>query len=199
MPLTPEQEWNYWDGQVTELRHHQLATVQSAATGWKTLFAALLGIFTTVAFAGGLTTVDKLASPWDTLVKGATLVAVVCAAAATYWANKASQGLSPGAAAELDADSIRDRSDQAANASLVDLNKAKVAGVLAVVIVLAGSAAVLLLGPAPTPSVAPTAVVIVNGRAVCGKLTRAADRSLMIDGTGLGTGVSGFTVVSKCP
>jgi hypothetical protein len=60
MPASADEEWAYWDAKATDLRRTQLSTVQGAATKWATLLTAVLGVFGTVAFAGGLTTLDKL-------------------------------------------------------------------------------------------------------------------------------------------
>ena len=64
MPTTKAEDDDYWDNQVTEMIRGELAAALSAATAWKNLFAALLGIFTAAAFAGGITTVSKLPDPW---------------------------------------------------------------------------------------------------------------------------------------
>jgi hypothetical protein len=51
MPVSPEEEWTYWDTKATELRRGQLATVQAAAARWAAL---LTGIGALSMAAGGL-------------------------------------------------------------------------------------------------------------------------------------------------
>ncbi|MCA1702380.1 MAG: hypothetical protein LC808_03575 [Actinobacteria bacterium] len=199
MPPTPEQEWEYWDTKGTELRHGQLDTVQKAAANWTALFGASLGIFGTVAFAGGLTTVDALADPWEVIVKVATTVAVLLALVATYFGAKASQALSPKQASSLDATALMQRAEAAAHESLASLKVAKVTGTAAAALVLLGSATVLWLGQDQKPAEPPTAVVVVEGKSACGQLTKAVDGSLVVGGLTLNGAVSEFTVVSRCP
>src|SRR4051794_27492384 len=57
-------EETYWRDQVVAARHGQLEMVRKAATGWSALFGGLLGIFGTVAFAGGLPTMEDLPDRW---------------------------------------------------------------------------------------------------------------------------------------
>jgi hypothetical protein len=196
---TREEEWTYWNAKNEELRRTQLETVQQAAAGWATLFAALLGVFGTVAFAGGLTTLDKLGSPWDAVARVLTAAAAVLGAVATYLAATASHSLSPKQQNELDADSLRVRSGTAAAKSHQALAWAKGTGFAAVLLVLGGSGLVLFLGEGDGPGDPPTAVVVIDGRAVCGRLQASADGGLRVAGETLDEDVTGVTVVAACP
>src|SRR5262245_39293504 len=110
MPVSPEEEWDYWDAKATELRRTQLKNVQSSATKWSALLAALLGVFGTVAFAGGLTTLDKLHDPWSTIVKVLTTAAAATAIAGIVLLAKAAGGLSTTHQPALDAAAVRELS-----------------------------------------------------------------------------------------
>ena len=191
-----EEDYAYWETKVTALQRTQLETVNAAATAWRTLFGALLGIFTAVAFAGGVTTIDKLASPWDTIMKVATLAALVLAIAATYYANKASGSWSVELIHNQDPIHLRDRTATMAAEARSYLDRAKPLGALAVGIVIIGSAAVLLVGPAKTGP--PDVVLIQGGQAVCGPLAKQSDR-LLVGNTPLTSGAIQMTVVSSCP
>jgi hypothetical protein len=198
--LTPLQEWKYWDGKLIELRRGQLGTVQAAATAWSTLFGGLLAVFGTIAFAGGLTGIEELPGPAAVVAKGLTLVAALAAASATWHAAHAAQSMSLGTETDLTAMGLRQRMNDAAAASLIRLQKAKGRGMLAAVAVLVGSAMILIIGKADKPADAPpAAVVVVDGRAVCGKLQRGSEGGLSVAGTELTSNVSGLTVVAACP
>jgi hypothetical protein len=82
-----------YEARLDTLRRGQLKAVQSTATKWSALMGALLGVFGTVAFAGGLTTVDKLPSPADYIVKGLTTAAAIGAVLAVWFLTRAAGGL----------------------------------------------------------------------------------------------------------
>jgi hypothetical protein len=198
MPATPDQEWTYWDGQLTSLERTQLATVQQAATGWRTLFGALLGVFTAVAFAGGVTTIDKLSNGWGDLVKGVTLLAVVGAAIATYLSNKASQSTSVSTIRNLTAEGLQQSNAEQARSSLARLRLAKIAGASAVVAVLVGSSLVLVVGPSsPTPTQTDV-LLITHGDSVCGPVA-SSNGQLSVDGIPITERFDRIIVVSSCP
>ena len=188
------EEVEFWKQQVLTRNRDQLATVSKAATAWSALFTAVLGVFSTAAFAGGLTAVDRLEGPWAGVVKGATLLAVLLALAATVFA-----GLASGASASVTNDSTwdgqRDWVKSQATRAFERLQLAKRFGVAAGSVVLLGSAGVLLAGEADPQ--APTVVVVVGGRALCGPLTTTGN-GLAVGGTALTT-VTSLTVVEACP
>lgn len=195
---TPAEESKYWRTKSETLRRTQLETIQKAATGWSALLGALLGIFGAAAFAGGLTTIDKLAEPWATVAKGLTVAAALAGITATYRAAQAAGSLSPGPSNELDSDSIRERSTAAANTAFMRLRSAKFFTVIAAALVFIGSGIVLFAGEASTTKEPPTVVAVVAGTAACGAISEE-DGVLVVDGTPLAAEVESITVVEACP
>ncbi|MEO6997201.1 MAG: hypothetical protein ABI112_03880 [Terracoccus sp.] len=190
-------EVEFWKQQVLTRNRDQLTTVSKAATAWSALFTGALGLFGTVAFAGGLTAVHRVDDPWSGVVKTATLVAVVLALAATVLA-----GLASGASVSVTNDSTwdgqRDWVKSQAARAYGRLRLAKRFGGAAAAALLFGSTVVLFAGEAvPSLPSAPTVVVVIDGRAVCGPLTSTAS-GLAVGGTLL-TKVSSVTVVDACP
>ena len=197
-------EVEFWKQQVLTRDRDQLTTVSKAATAWSALFAGMLGVFGTVAFAGGLTALDRLADPWAAVVKVTTLVAVVLALAATVFA-----GLASGASVSLTNDSTwdgqRDWVKTRATGALGRLRLAKRLGVAAGAVLLIGSAVVLLAAPAapaapraPRTPRAPMVLVVVDGQAVCGPLALGAGGGLVVGSTRLAK-VTSVNVVDACP
>ncbi|MGH9121744.1 MAG: hypothetical protein ACRDYC_07325 [Acidimicrobiales bacterium] len=192
-----EQDYAYWQGKVDTLQRTQLETVNAAAANWRALFGALLGIFTAAAFAGGLTTIDRLASPWDSIMKAATIVGVVAAIGAVYFANMAAGSISVELLTDQDPMALRNRSLTMAAKARTNLKRSKPLGALAVVIIVVGSATVLLLGASkPGPA---DVLVIVNGQAACGPLVKHAEGGITVGGTPLTGTVGQMTAVSACP
>jgi hypothetical protein len=93
-------------------------------------------------------------------------------------------------------DGLRAHSEHAAQAALDQLRLAKAAGLVAGVLVLAGSAAILIAGPAPASPTAPTVIAVVDGKAVCGQLRSGS--SLSVGSTVLER-VTNLVVVPACP
>lgn len=184
----------FWKQQVQTRNRDQLTTVTKAATAWSALFAGVLAVFGTVAFAGGLTAVDRVEAPWGSVAKAVTLVAVVLALVATVLAGLAS-GASVSVTNDNTWDGQRDWVKSQATRAFTRLRLAKRFGGAAGALLLVGSTVVLLAGEA-VPSV-PTVVVVVDGRAVCGPLT-STGAGLAVGGTALAK-VSSLTVVAACP
>jgi hypothetical protein len=197
MPATPEEEWAYWDAKATELRRGQLATIQATATKWSALVTALLGVFSTVAFAGGLTTVDKLADPWDTVVRAATSVAAAAAVAGIFCLARAAGGLTLTELPGVSATAVRDRNTTNVSRALTWLRAGQAAALTAAVLVLAGSGAVLWKSKAATGP--PAVLAVVGNDAVCGPLSVRDDGSLLIGDTPLTGKVKTLVVVPTCP
>lgn len=199
MPLTPEQDFDFWDSKLTDLRHNQLETVQKAATAWAAFFSAALGIFGAVAFAGGLTTLDKVGSPWNGIAKGLTIVAALAALYATWRSATAAQGMKPQLSSQLDAGKYRARSARAAEEAAERLKRAKTAGFFAACLVLGGSCMVLLAGEAEKePPKAPTVVAIIDGAAYCGELGGHGG-ALSVDTYPMSSFVEKVVLVDACP
>lgn len=199
VPPTREEEWTYWDTKLTELRRGELETVHNAAKAWSTLFAGVLGLFGTVAFAGGLTAIDDLPGRAATAAKVLTLVAIFAALVATIAGAYASQSMTLTTDQPLTGKALRERADKTANTALKRLSVAKKAGIVAAACVVSGSVLILIVGKAKATHTPPTAVVVVNGGAVCGSLERAESGALTIGGTALVGNVGSVTVVDACP
>lgn len=86
-------EADFYEARLDELRRGQLKTVQASAGRWSALMTAVLGVFGTVAFAGGLTTIDDLAEPFDAIAKAVTTLAAAAAVVAVVYLARASGGL----------------------------------------------------------------------------------------------------------
>ncbi|HKJ55618.1 MAG TPA: hypothetical protein VJ978_06490 [Nitriliruptoraceae bacterium] len=195
-----EAEHDYWLGEVRRLERGQLATVQAAADSWTKLFGAVTGIFGVAAFAGGLTTIDKLASPFNIVAASLTTLAAVCAAFSLYNSATATRSASADTMTGLTPRILRERSSAAAAEGAARLANARSWGLAAAVVIAAGSVVVLwqplLASSESTPE---QVLVVVEGRAVCGPLEGSGE-DLEVAGVSL-TGIESgaVTVVSRCP
>jgi hypothetical protein len=190
-------EESYWRSQAASIRRDELATVRKAADTWTTLLAAVLGVFGTVAFAGGLPALEDLNDTLQVIVKLATAVAVLCAVVATVYASRAS-GTSTKTTNDTSWQGVQRAARDNADAARTQLAKAKKWGVAAAAIVLSGSLLILFAGSSkPDPS-APSVIANVNGTVACGPLTKASDGTLRAGTTSL-NGATSITVVAACP
>ena len=190
-------EEKYWRDQVASARHGQLEMVRKAATGWSALFGGLLGIFGTAAFAGGLPTLDDLPETLRQWLIVATIAAAVLIFLALVLAGIAA-GPNPRRVWHSDWKSERKFQTTAAERASDLLKRSRIAGALAVFVVVAGSVAILIVGkedaaPKPTPMVA-----VVDGRAVCGPLASDLSGGLAIGEVSL-VGVASLIQVDSCP
>lgn len=194
----PTSDPEFWGEKAQTLRRTQLESVRSAATNWKNLFAALLSVFTTASIAGGgLPTLTKLAQPLQTIVKGATLIAVLAVFGATVLASLAS-----GAGLRLTSDQswqgTHAAHKSAAEQALRQLSAAKLCGVIAAVLVLSGSAVIFWVGEAAPHPRPPSVVAVLDGTAVCGTLATASSGALTAGSVPL-TAVDNIMIVPACP
>ncbi|SNR66848.1 hypothetical protein [Blastococcus mobilis] len=189
---------DYWKGEVTKARRTQLDVVRKSATGWSALFAAVLGVFGSVTFVGGLTGVDELPESLAGDVRVAIVVAAGLALLATVLAGLAANSL-PSVTSDLTFQKLRDDTKNKATSARRLLRWALLCAAGAAVIVTVGSAVVVLSEKEQDAVTAPSAVVVVDGKAVCGPLTEDADGQLSVDGIALGDAGASFTVVSSCP
>lgn len=197
MPATLEDEWAYWDAKATELRRTQLSSVQSAAAKWSGLLTAALGIFSAIAFAGGLTTIDKLDNPYAGWAKALTSVAALADLAAIILFAIIAGGLTLAAKEGLTAQTVRKDNAVAADSLLPLLTWGRVAVFVAAVAVLAGSAMVLW---APQASSDPSSVVVVtDAHLYCGELTANTDGSVTVGDVAPAGTVTQVVPVEKCP
>jgi len=159
VPVSPEEEWTYWDTKATELRRGQLVTIQTAATRWAALLTALLGVFGTVAFAGGLTTVDKLPGwlPW--VVRALTTLAAASAVTGIVVLSMAAGGLFVSRQPGSSATAVRRLYTTQMGAALALLNRGRAFAVAAAVLVLLGSLIVLWT---PEKSASPSQTTVVT-------------------------------------
>jgi hypothetical protein len=196
MPATPEEEFDYWDAKATDLRRGQLDTVRTTATKWATLMSALLGVFGTVAFAGGLQTVDQLGDPWAQVVKGLTTFAAALAVSAILLLSLAAGGLRIAKEPGLTADSVRKMFTENTGGALGLLGWGKKAAVTAAAAVLSGSALILWIGPqAPPP---PAVLVVTEHGSYCGPLRHSGGR-LKVGGHALAGDITSVVIVDACP
>jgi hypothetical protein len=72
-PITSDDDW--WHDKFLDARRNALSAVRSSADKWQALLGTILGLFATVAFVTGPTTLDKL----PPRRAGATVVLVVFA------------------------------------------------------------------------------------------------------------------------
>lgn len=198
MPVSAENEWRYWDTKATELRRNQLTTVQTAATKWSAVLTALLGVFGTVAFAGGLSTIDKLPDSYALFARVLTTAAAVAAVVAIGLLNRAAGGLRLVTHEGLGAKTAQEIFTTGAKSTLKWMKWGKRFAVATAALVLIGSGIVLWAGEEaesdPSP---PTLVAVVGGQLVCGELG-IDGTSLTIDGQPA-DGATGILVVSGCP
>jgi hypothetical protein len=188
----------FWKAKVDEqLRGGQLDTIQKAATAWTALFGSLLGIFGVVAFAGGLQSIDDLTDDTARLAKFGTLAAAVALGVATYFAAKASGQLFPTVSNDTTWQAYRTATLEKVEAARYSLKIARVAGLVAVVIVLFGSAVILLVAPAKA---SPPVVIVKSrtGEQVCGRLERDATNAITVEQAAIAPDAF-VTVVTKCP
>lgn len=192
----PSSDEEYWTEKALTDRRTQLATVRAAAASWKTLFSAAVGVFSTAAFAGGLPTLAKLPEPWQVIVKGATLIAVLAMLGATVFS-----GMASGAGLRVSSDQswqgTQAAHKRAAERAVQRLRTAKLCGAVAAALVLAGSAVIFWVGEAAPKPQPPTVVAVVDGTAVCGKL--ATSGGALAAGTVPLTKVDSLMIVAACP
>jgi len=192
----PQTDAEYWSAKQVELERDQLGTVQKAAASWTTLFGAILGVFGTVAFAGGLTAVDKLSESLQLPVKIMTLVAAALALTATILAGLASSPF-PRTTNDTTWQGLQTRSGNRATAALTQLRAALGFGIATAVLVIVGSAGVLIAGEASPGLKVPTVLVTLDDGSVCGKLAGAGPGPT-VEGRSLERATS-VTVVPACP
>jgi hypothetical protein len=199
MPATEIEDWLYWDGKATELRRTQLATVKASATKWSALLTALLGLFSAVAFAGGLTAIDKLSETNATLARVLTSVAALAALIAVFLFSKVSDGLFPKTVAGVTATSVREINTAGADTALGWFRAARAFAIAAILLVVAGSFLVLWAGEASSPNKPSSVVVAVDGRVVCGQLGLGPHLALTIGGDPIAGHITAIAEVAACP
>ena len=197
MPVSWRKELEYWEGKVAEIRRGQVATVRSSATRWAALLTALLGVFSAVAFAGGLNTIDKLDEPWATVVKLLTSVAAGTAVLSIVLLNIVAGGLRLQLQkSALTALQLAEEETQPTSRMLSQLWWGRILAVVTAAFVLGGSILVLWAPPAAAPVQALFARF--SDGSECGKPTVAESGELMLGRHNLTSAVEILTV-AKCP
>ena len=197
MPASLTDEWKYWDTKLAEVRRGQTAALRTSATKWAALLTALLGAFSAVAFAGGLTKIDDLETGWASPVKGLTTVAALASIGAIVILSFVSGGLrvrhekKPLTAKEL-ADEETNPSKSLIRLLLLGRGLALVAAAC----VVAGSVAVLWAPQAPTEPT-PLLVTFPSGT-ICARPSVGANGALTVSGRTLDQATR-VLVVTKCP
>jgi hypothetical protein len=189
-------EFDFYEQKLDELRRGRLATVRATAARWAALMTATLGVFGTVAFAGGLRTVDKLAAPFDSIVKALTTLAAATALAAVVYLARAAGGLRLEDLSFPNGRTLMNRETQLANASRRHLRVGRRFASATGAIVLTGSAFVLWCPTAkPTPS---KVLVRFPDGAACGAPTWTSGGQLTVGGRPLRDAVETIPV-AVCP
>ena len=187
----------FWRAQATAAKHQELENVRKAATAWTALFTAVVGVFSTVAFAGGLPALDDLDPTWQDPVKYATVVALALALTATILA-----GIATGPSAKTTDDSswkgTRNRARDAARNARTQLRISKFLGAVAAAVILGGSVAIFFAGATAPKAKLPSLIAVVGGKAVCGPLTKGSDGQAKVGQESL-AGATSILVVSACP
>jgi hypothetical protein len=195
MSVTPEDEFDYWDAKATELRRGQLDSVRAAATKWAALMSALLGVFGTVTFAGGLQTVDMLGDPWAQIVKGLTSAAAAFAVSAIGMLSYAAGGLRISQEQGLTGNSVQKMFTEDTGRAMRWFGWGKKAALAAAAIVLAGSALILWLGP--QPAAPPTILVVSRHSTYCGPLKQDSN-GVRVGGHRLSGDIQAIIIVDTC-
>lgn len=198
MPATEEEEWGYWDAQATRLVRTEVETVNASATRLAALTASLLGLFGAVAFAGGLTTLDKLTSPLDDVVRVMTTAAVLAAAVGTVLLAAAAGSLGVKNVSSLNGPKLKELSQEQARKQRRLLSKGRLAAALAAALVISGSLLVLWAGTSP-PSAASRYLVVHDDGAACGELATTAEGEVVVAGIPLTGDVHTVLSVASCP
>ncbi|MDG6103225.1 hypothetical protein Daura_17105 [Dactylosporangium aurantiacum] len=185
----------HYEARLDELRRGQLSTVQAAARRWSALMTGVLGVFGTVAFAGGLTTIDKLAAPYGTVAKVLTTVAAATAVAAVTWLARASGGLRLDDLAFPSGRTLMNREARLAAEARALLRTGRWLAAATGALVVAGSVLVLW-APAAAPDPSKVLVRFPDG-AVCGAPARVGGQ-LTVGGRPLRDAVE-IVPVGTCP
>jgi hypothetical protein len=191
-----------WETEAIELQHSGLASVRATAAAWSSSIAALLGIFSVVAFVKGPEAISSLRSN-TTVVTILVLVAAALASAAVLTAAWAAQGV-PRWLDRLDGRTLRVLNREAAKEVIRLLWISRVLAIVAALSVLAGMS-VAWLSPRETGKSQAVLIVTRDGHGDCGILTAFADGRIGVSHRGkpsvrltLGN-ITQLTPVDKCP
>jgi hypothetical protein len=199
VPVSPEDDWTYWDSRATSLTRTQLAGVNASAAKWQALATSLLAVFGTVAFAGGLTTLDELSEPWGVIAQVLTTLAVASGVVGVVLLALAAGGLRVDTVTgPLDGMALRDLHERETERQASRLRAGRLAAVTTAGLVLAGSLLILWFGQ-PGPSDPPAFVAVFEDGAACGSLSLGGGGELLLAGRPLSDGLVSISSVDACP
>ncbi|HTA14795.1 MAG TPA: hypothetical protein VK781_08065 [Solirubrobacteraceae bacterium] len=192
-----------WEQEAIEAQHKSLSSVRATAAAWSGSIAALLGIFSIVAFIKGPETLSSLDQKAATAVTILVLTAALLAIVATLAGAIAAQG-TPHWLDRLDGRALRAANRDAAKKVVSQLWISRVLALLAAMFVLAAMSTAWLSTPREdTPSV--HAMILTRAGAVqCGVLGETVNHEigLFVDGKPpltLFVGIDELITVEQCP
>lgn len=198
---TEQDEALYWAGKAADAHHNVLVTVQASAGKWQAAIAAFLGVYATVGFVVGPTTLASLPpSGWKYVIVVVLGVAGFIGLIAVILANKAANGFPKVEQAfPLTGPQVAAAALAGAKKSRKLLRKAILGAAAAGTLAIVGSFGILavgLLSPAP----APTVVIVTGGGAYCGALNTTNGNASVLLSTGKLISAKGaiITVVTSC-
>jgi hypothetical protein len=192
----------YWEGQAVDAHHSTLGDVRATASKWQAGISAFLGVYATVGFVVGPTTLSTwpVSGALRNVILVALSVAGLAAIFAVYSANRASEGI-PKIIVDQPLTGRRLEHDTLALAIKAkgQLTRAMVlAGIAGLLIV--GSSLTLLTEGVLTPNSAPKALVVSSGQTYCGSIQTVDGVVSLRFSNGKSMAVNGtpLTVVSSC-
>jgi hypothetical protein len=195
-PVEPRTTYDQaWDKAAADTLVGQLSSVRGTAEKWAGTVTALVGVFSTVAVVTGADALEDL-SQQTRIVVVALIVLAGLAALASIWKSAAAAQGSFTRLTNWNGDSFRDASNTKIGQAITDLNRSRVAGVVAAALVFVVSVISLVAGAAPTASSPTNVLVIDDGVLRCGALG-TVDGIASVAGTPV-TAASQVTVVSGC-
>jgi hypothetical protein len=192
-----------WEKEATDAQHESLAKVRATAAAWSSSIAALLGVFTVVAFIKGPEGVSSLDQGAGIAVTVLVLVAALLAVGATLTGAFAAQG-TPRWLKRLDGPVLRAANRDAVKGVIALLWVSRILALLAALCVLAGMSTAWLSTLNPPASPQHVLVVTRNGAVSCGVLqsgdSHPTELSLGGDGPAVPlVGIVQVVAVEKCP
>jgi hypothetical protein len=196
-----EEDWR-WEKEAEDLRHNSLTNVRGTAEKWAGSIAALLGVFSVVAFVQGPEKLADIQNGWIAIfVIILTVAGALLAAAAVYVAALAAQG-SPEWVQMLGGQDLKDSIAAKTNTAIGQLVLSRRFAIAAALLVIAGSALAWIdvLLPSEQSTNGRPALVTANGDSRCVRVITDENGALRIAGSDNAiTQVSHITLVEACP
>jgi hypothetical protein len=199
MPVSPEQDWEYWDEKATALWREQMTSVSTAAAKWSAMVGTLLGVFGAVAFAGGLATIERLDDPWNAIAKIITTAAVLASVVGIVLLAAAAGGLTTQQLDQpLTGAQVKTHQTVGIRRSLELLRVGRWFSAGAALLVIIGSLIILWVGPAPVSRKPPLLIAAFPDGAVCGPAVLAQSGKVTVAGRELDSQMKAMVVVTAC-